>query len=106
MEVFPKFIIETDPELGKCLIIAKCNFHKQLVVDKDKVSGGGWWRLNKETNTIILYGDSHDFGRASIEDITECINNGMVFRNLSCSASIADLFNFSYDTQTELIRIK
>lgn len=34
MDVFPKFIIE-----GNNLIIAKVAFHKDLVIDKDKVKG-------------------------------------------------------------------
>ena len=41
MDSFPKFIIETDDEIGDCLIIAKCTYHHELAIDKTKVKGGG-----------------------------------------------------------------
>ncbi len=106
MDVFPKFIIETDAELGDCLIIAKCAYHHQLVTDKTQVKGGGWWRLNLETNTFILNGDSHDFGKAKIEDIKSCIEKGNVFTNKSCMFQIADKHNFSYDMSCEIVELK
>jgi hypothetical protein len=64
MDVFPKFIVE-----GNNLIIAKCTYHKQLVTDKDQVKGGGLWMLDRDKKEFLLYGDSFDFGRASIEII-------------------------------------
>lgn len=42
MDLFPKYIIETDDELGNCLILSKCSFHHELVTDKNKVKGGGF----------------------------------------------------------------
>ena len=102
MDVFPKFIIETDNELGDCLIIAKCTYHKQLVTDTSKVKGGGWWKLNQETNTFILYGQSEDFGKATFENIKKCIESGNVYRNSSC----INTYNFSYDKGSEIIVIK
>lgn len=103
-DVFPKFIIETDDELGDCLIIAKCTYHKQLVTDEKKVKGGGWWR--KENDTFILFGDSSEFGAATIENIRTCIENKNVFTNSSLYRSIADEFCFSYDTRYEIIKLK
>lgn len=106
MDVFPKFIIETDDELGDCLIIAKCTYHKQLATDVSKVKGGGWWILKQESNTMILHGDSTDFGKATLQDIIKCIEKGNVYRNKSCQYSIVDNFNFSYNTGSEIIVIK
>jgi hypothetical protein len=96
MDVFPKFIIETDDELGDCLIIAKCTYHKQLVTDKTKVKGGGWWSRDNDTNTFILHGDSGDFGRAKFEDIQKCVQSGNVYTNPYVTHSIANKHNFVY----------
>jgi hypothetical protein len=89
MSVFPKFIVE-----GDNLIIAKCTYHKQLVIETEKVKGGGWWSLKDKTFT--LSGDSHDFGMATVEDIKNCIDKGNVFRNQYSDDSMADKFNFIY----------
>jgi len=66
MDVFPKFIIEADDELGDLLIIGKCTYHKQLASDISKIKGGGWWRMDKDKGEMVLNGDSHDFGRAKV----------------------------------------
>lgn len=100
-ELFPKFIVE-----GDCLIIAKCTYHKDIVNNRDNVKGGGWWRLDKDTDTFILSGTSYDFGKASIEDIRECVIKGNVFTNSSHTHSIADFYNFSYFTGSETINLK
>ena len=99
MSVFPKFIIEKDPELGNVLIIAKCTYHKQLATIPENILGGGWWTLNRETETFTLNGDSHDYGRASVEDIKDCIDRDMVFTNSSCMHSIVSKWNFKYMDQ-------
>ena len=57
MDVFPKFIIETDGQEGDCLIVAKCTYHKQLATDIKKVKGGGWWTLDKENSIFTLHGE-------------------------------------------------
>ena len=105
-DVFPKFIIETDDDLGDCLIISKCTYHKDLVIDKTKVKGGGWWRLDYETKTFTLYGESSDFGKSTLEDIKNCIDNGNVYTDYTLSHSIADKYNFDYDTYSEIIKLK
>ena len=103
MDVFPKFIIETDDELGDCLIIAKCTYHKELAIDIAKVKGGGWWMLKDKM--LILKGESHDFGKASMEDIKNCIQKGNVFTNPYLTSSIAQKYEFGYDTGTEIVKI-
>jgi len=97
MDVFPKFIIETDDELGDCLIIAKCTYHKQLVTDKSKVKGGGWWKFNNDRTEIILHDSSHDFGYPKLEDIINCINNKNVYSSRALSRNISDQYKFNYD---------
>lgn len=103
MDVFPKFIIETDDEIGDCLIIAKCTYHKQLATFPEKVKGGGWWTKDFEKSTFTLHGSSDDFGKAKLEDIKACVFNGNVFTNSSCMNSIANKFTFLYDTGSELV---
>lgn len=103
MDVFPKFIIETDDELGDCLIICKSTYHSDLVTNKEKVKGGGWFNFKDETFT--LFGESHEFGKATIEDIKQCIENGNVFSNPSVVYSISGKYNFKYNTGTEIIEL-
>ena len=99
MDVFPKFIIETDDELGDCLIIAKCTYHKELVIDKTKVKGGGWWSRDNDTNTFTLFGDSHDFGRANIEDIKKCVQSGNVYNSPTLCRNVSDKHNYVYKNE-------
>lgn len=94
--VFPKFIIVEDPEKGRCLVIAKCTFHRQLACDEKYVRGGGWWTLDNENSTFTLYGKSHDFGPALREDIVNCIKSKRVFANKSLSRKYLDKFKFLY----------
>lgn len=105
--IFPKFIIETDDELGDCLILAKCTYHKQLVTDIKKVKGGGWWTLDKDTSIFTLHGDSHDFGRAKIEDIANCVQHKKVFSSASLNRNFTDSFKFQYKDQSgEIINLE
>ncbi len=98
MEKFSKFIIED----GK-LILAKVTFHKELVTDKDKVKGGGWFKFIYDTNVLIFSGESHDFGKATFEDIKQCVENRQVYDNKSLRRNISSRFNFAYDTGSEVI---
>jgi len=99
MDVFPKFIIETNNKLGDVLIIAKCTYHKQLATDIEKVKGGGWWILDRDNSIFTLHGDSHDFGMAKIEDLKSCIASGNVFLNSRLINSISNEFDFKYKNQ-------
>jgi hypothetical protein len=99
--VFPKFIVE-----GDVLVIAKCTYHHQLVNNKKDVKGGGWWRLSEDRKAFILHGESHDFGKASIKDIKDCISQHMVFTDRYEIHNIYDRYNFQYDTGTEIIELK
>lgn len=100
MDVYPKFIVE-----GNNLIIAKVTYHKDLVTDKERVKGGGWWRL--KNGTMILHGSSFDFGAARIEDIKGCIESGNVWSDSYGIENIKDIFDFSYQNEVgEIIKLK
>ena len=107
MDVFPKFIIETDDQEGDCLIVAKCTYHKQLATDIKKVKGGGWWTLDKENSIFTLHGDSHDFGRAKIEDIASCVQRKKVFSSASLTRNFTDNFKFQYRNEVgEIVNLE
>lgn len=103
MGVFQKFIIETDDELGDCLIMAKCTYHKQLAINKTKVKGGGWWTRKDEV--ITFSGDSHDFGKATLEDVIKCVKSGNVYTSPYLGHSVSKEYEFYYDFGSELIKI-
>lgn len=101
--VFPKFIVE---ERGGSLvlIISKCTYHKQLVTDKVKVKGGGWWSL-KET-VFTLSGTSYEFGGVSIEDLKGCIVNRRVFSNTRLSRNLSEKHSFQFKGEDgEIIKL-
>lgn len=100
MEVFPKFIIETDNQEGDCLIIAKCTYHKQLATDTTKVKGGGWWTLDRDNSIFTLYGKSQEFGIAQIEDIAKCVQSKKVFSSSALFRNFTEDFKFQYKTQS------
>lgn len=100
MDVYPKFVVE-----GNNLIIAKCTYHWQLVTDKKSVKGGGLWKADWEKKEITLFGDSHDFGRASEEDIKACIEAGNVFLSYQGGRNVSD-HSFSINTGSEIIKLK
>lgn len=96
MDMFPKFIIEDGN-----LIISKCAYHKELVVDKEKVQGGGWFSL--KDGVFRFYGDSYEFGAAKLEDIQKAVKEDKVFTNKYTINSIVKYYKFVYDSQSELI---
>lgn len=99
MDVFPKFIVE-----GDSLIIAKCTYHKQLVVDKSMVKGGGLWDWDRDKKEFLLYGDSNDFGSVSPEDIKACIDAGKVFWSYQDGRKIEG-HTFYLNTGYEIVKI-
>lgn len=99
MELFSKFIIETDDELGDCLILSKVTYHKEMVTDKTKVKGGGMFYFDSDNNTFVFSGESYDFGCAKIEDIKNCVENKNVYTNNALCFSIADKHKFCYIDQ-------
>lgn len=100
---FPKFIIETDDLQGDCLIIGKVQYHKNLAVNFSKVKGGGWWTMNEEKTILTFWGNSQDFGRATIEDINACIQRKKVFSNPALDGDITDRFDYKYKKENGVI---
>lgn len=105
MDLFPKYIVEIDDELGVCVIISKCTFHKELVTNKDMVRGGGMFKYNSDKNTFTFSGSSHDFGMAKLEDVQKAVLEDKVFTNPYLSHSIAKKHKFIYDTGSEKIEL-
>jgi hypothetical protein len=102
MDLFPKFLIEDGD-----LIIRKVTYHKDILTSSDvsKVKGGGWFRVDSETMTMIFWGDSHDFGRASFEDIKSCIDSGRVFTDSLRVNNVSKKWKFKYDNHGEIINL-
>lgn len=94
MDVYPKFILEDGD-----LIIAKCTIHKELVTDKEKVSGGGTWR--KKDDTFTLFGQSQDFGPSKAEDLKKAVQEGRVYTSSARIRSIAENYRFLYEEDGE-----
>ena len=92
MDKYPKYIVEDNN-----LILSKVTFHKDMAIDKEKVVGGGWFDYDNETKTFKFFGDSTDFGKASLEDVKACVKAGNVYTNNRMTHSIADDHNFVYD---------
>jgi hypothetical protein len=99
-DVFPKFIIEGDK-----LILSKVTYHHQIADDIKAIKGGGWFRYMVHSDTFVLYGDSHDFGRATLEDIKKCISEGKVYSSKHSDNSLTKHYNFAYDTGSETINL-
>jgi hypothetical protein len=101
MDKYPKFIIE-----GENLILMMATYHKDIVVDKTKVRGGGWFKYVSDKKMYIFYGDSHDFGKAKFDDIKKCVEQGNVFSDYLLVNNITSRYSFGYDTGTEIIELK
>lgn len=95
-DIFPKFIIEDGN-----LIIGNCTYHRNMVIDEDNVIGGGGFKL--EHGTITFFGESDQFGKATISDIKKCIDSNKVFTNPSCRVSIAKDYSFYYKNKNKII---
>ena len=101
--VYNKFIIETDEKIGDYLVIGRVTYHKQLAFDTKKVKSGGWWR--EKDGRITFYGDSQDFGRATQEQVTDAVMNNKVFTSYILEHPINKKYKFSYDRQSEIIKL-
>jgi len=100
-DLYPKFIIEEGN-----LILSKVTFHKELVTDKSLVKGGGFFDFDDESNSFTFYGKSSDFGASDINDIKECIDNKKVFTNKMLTRNISEKFNFYFNNESEIIKLK
>ncbi len=106
MDIFPKFIIEEDEELGNCLILSKVTFHRDIATNLDKVKGGGMFQYDNESNSFVFHGKSDQFGYAKLEDIKECVQSGKVFTNPTLTHNISERHSFYYDSGSKIINLK
>lgn len=106
MDTHPKFIVEETAEGELVIILAKCTYHKELAFDKTKIKGGGWWLFDRENNVFTLYGESFDFGPASIEHIAECVQKKKVFSNSSLTRNITNNVTFVYSKEGKKTDLK
>lgn len=67
-----KFIVDTDK-----IVMAKVNYHRDLVRSKDSVNGGGWWFIS--ANTLYLYSSSDEFGQFNMQQVQELVKERKVF---------------------------
>ena len=68
--MYPKYIIAGDRSTGRgCLRMGMVINHKDLIVEYEKVWGGGWWDRDDRKKTITLYGSSCDFGSADFRHL-------------------------------------
>ena len=61
---------------GQFRMSASVEFHRDLLRQgegKSNTQGGGWWNLDRETLSLLLYASSDDFGPAKKEDVLEAI---------------------------------
>ena len=66
IDMYQKFIIAGDRKTGRGqLRLGLVTNHRDLVIDYEKVWGGGWWDRDDNARTITLYGSSGDFGPAN-----------------------------------------
>ena len=99
--LYPKFIVE-----GDSLILSEVTFHKELATVKKRVKGGGWYRMDKENQIITFYGQSYDFGKATLEDIQSCVLSGKVYSDKKMNTNLQVDYKFYYDNGTEIIELK
>lgn len=88
----PKFIV-----VGDNIYMGKVTFHKELLNEGDKPVGGGWFYYKQEDNSFTFYGDSHDFGRANIEDIRKAVLLGNVGDRRRSQRLRDHIFYYCYD---------
>jgi hypothetical protein len=94
-DIFPKYIIEDG-----ALIISNVTYHKEMVIDKTKVSGGGWFVMNNEHKTLLFRSYSADFGRATLEDVKKCVEDKKVYTNPFSEHDISDQYKIYYETES------
>jgi len=95
MALNSKFVVlKIDGELH--LILGKCVFHRELAGNEKWVISGGWWELDTSSKVITFYGKSDQFGRASFDEVQECITNKNVFGDRGRTRNLMDEFSFEY----------
>lgn len=92
MALYPKYIITQDNEL----IIQQVQYHKDI--DRHPKGGGSY---SKNGETIMLFGESYEFGRPNIDDIRDAIKSGKVYTNKYKSVKL-DLDKYKFKITNEI----
>lgn len=58
------------------LVLGNVPFHFNLASSHKNTKGGGRYYYEKESNTLILFGESGDFGKAKLEDVKNSKKEG------------------------------
>ena len=90
-------------------ISASIDYHSEIVSEKDKVVGGGYWKMDRQNNIIWLYGSSDDYGRCTAEQVLSAVKNGIFgarFEAFKVLFSASDLIDFNDDNLWTLIKEK
>lgn len=67
--VFPKWIVEELEDGSLNFALANVSFHRKLKSKNSKVLGGGFYMIDNEKKTLMLYDKSVDFGPCTIEQV-------------------------------------
>ena len=63
--------------VGDRIIVGKAMFHKYLAdrceIPRDTIIGGGEFKLSDDLSTVILFGESFDFGAVTEESLLDII---------------------------------
>lgn len=99
-----KYIITKDGYM----LIGRNWLHRDMLSDTAQIESGGWWYIDTEAMTALLYGRSEDFGAPTRERLIEVVLGGGDRRRLkmfdvyySSEMYISDALN-----NNELIREK
>lgn len=77
MDRKPKFII-TDNQIR----LGHVAFHKDLANKDAKIDGGGLFHIDNDWKTLRLYGESHDFGPVTEQQVVAALPNSWRLRPL------------------------
>jgi hypothetical protein len=86
-----KYLINNDT-----LMLTNCDYHSEIVKDHSTTLGGGLWDIDFENKTVLLYGESLDYGYVKREVLIDMIKR-------ECYSLSFDKFKFyhSYNIKIE-----
>lgn len=100
--MFNKFVLYKDS-----ILMSHVKYHRDIVPhDVQNIKGGGGFNINRDANTCLFFGDSHEFGSVSYEKLQQCINAQKVFLDTNPQQNISKQYKFTYHTGSEIIPIK
>lgn len=71
-----KFVIVKDKDGELSIRLSNCvECHFELVSKDTKCIGGGHFHIDRQKNSVYLYGHSIDYGKATIEDCAKALED-------------------------------